>query len=356
MYKQKNIFLKDARRFVSQVKKAEQISSMEISDSWKDIKKQLFLNESAKKRNRYHFLLWSVAASLLISIFILKYVMQDAPVQLLAEVQKHKLSADSIREISLFATTDNHLLRIRNHSTITYQSNGNLTVNNKQIQSNSLSKINHLYVPRGKRATLILSDGTRMYVNAGSHIVFPSAFEKNKREIAVDGEIFLDVTHNPKRPFIVKTSNCDVRVLGTAFNVSAYRNTGKTAVVLVRGKVELKDRKNKRALLHPNQMGQVSSDKMALENVDIFKYICWKDNIMFLDNEKIGKVVDELADYYGIEVNYSKEISDIHISGKLDLCDSVDEVICAIEEISPVRMRKKIGNKYYFSKGYNQSN
>lgn len=78
-----------------------------------------------------------------------------------------------------------------------------------------------------------------MYYNSGSHVIYPSDFDKNKREILVEGEVYLEVAKDPKRPFFVKTKDFDVKVLGTTFNVSAYKDDAIASVVLVEGKVEV---------------------------------------------------------------------------------------------------------------------
>lgn len=78
-----------------------------------------------------------------------------------------------------------------------------------------------------------------MYINSGSHVIYPSDFDKDKREILVEGEVYLEVAKDPKRPFFVKTKDFDVKVLGTTFNVSAYKDDAIASVVLVEGKVEV---------------------------------------------------------------------------------------------------------------------
>lgn len=92
-----------------------------------------------------------------------------------------------------------------------------------------------------------------MYVNAASHVIYPSVFNDDKREIAVEGEVFLEVAHNPKVPFIVKTKGLDVKVLGTVFNVTAYE-ADDISVVLVNGRVEVNSSAKEKMILNPSQM------------------------------------------------------------------------------------------------------
>ena len=89
------------------------------------------------------------------------------------------------------------------------------------------------------RSSLTFSDGTKIWVNSGSKVIYPVSFEKKKREIYVEGEVYLDVTHDTSWPFVVRTQQVDVKVLGTSFNVSAYKDDSNMQVTLVEGKVEV---------------------------------------------------------------------------------------------------------------------
>ena len=100
-------------------------------------------------------------------------------------------------------------------------------------------ELNKLVVSYGKRARITLCDGTKIWANAGTVLLYPTYFEDKKREIYVDGEIYIDVTPNPEKPFIIKTSDMGIKVLGTSFNVSAYRDDAEKSIVLVTGKVEV---------------------------------------------------------------------------------------------------------------------
>ena len=79
-------------------------------------------------------------------------------------------------------------------------------------------------VPVGRRSSITFADGTRLWVNSGSKVVYPVKFAKEKREIFVEGEIYLHVSRDEQKPFIVKTHQMDIKVLGTQFNVTAYEN------------------------------------------------------------------------------------------------------------------------------------
>ena len=86
------------------------------------------------------------------------------------------------------------------------------------------------------------------------------------------------------------------------------------------------------------------------EDVDVQKYICWKDNVMLLDNDSVGGVLDKLARYYGISIAYDKDIADRKLSGKLDLCETVDDVLDIVRESATLRIDKTVVGEYHFMK------
>ena len=183
-------------------------------------------------------------------------------------------------------------------------------------------------VPKGKRVNIIFSDSTIMYVNAGTTVVYPAVFSQDKREILVDGEVYLDVKKASSWPFIVKTEFFEIKVLGTQFNVCAYKGDLSAAVALVKGQVEVETIQEEKMILSPNQLLKIENGEKTIEkDIDIFGYICWVQNLMLLKNNKVGEVFDRLARYYGCNIIYDGSIENLLVSGKLDLQDDVKDVI-----------------------------
>ncbi len=189
-----------------------------------------------------------------------------------------------------------------------------------------------------------------MYVNAGTRVFYPAVFKKDKREILVEGEVFLEVEKDPSRPFIVKTNRFEVKVLGTQFNVCAYKEDAFTSVVLVNGSVEVNSGKNNRSVLSPNQMIKVNDKGTDIKEVDVFEYICWKDNMMMLNGRKVGETLDRLSRYYGRNIWYNEEIGNIPISGKLDLRENMEDVINIICQSMFLQYKTDANNNIIISK------
>jgi ferric-dicitrate binding protein FerR (iron transport regulator) len=191
--------------------------------------------------------------------------------------------------------------------------------------------LNNLIVPYGKRTSVVLSDGTKIWLNSGSHLIYPTVFEGKTREIFVEGEIFLEVAANREKPFVIKTGELVTEVLGTSFNVNAYRDEKHHSVVLVSGSVAVKNKTGKTAtVLNPNQMYGYDAEngQYSVRDVDIYDYICWKYGFFHFTNEELPVVFERLHKYYNIPIEYDRQqISGITVSGKLDLKENIDNVL-----------------------------
>ena len=152
-------------------------------------------------------------------------------------------------------------------------------------------------------------------------MIYPKRFEKNRREIFVDGEIFIDVKRDESAPFIVKTAQFEVQVLGTAFDIKAYSGTFENAeVVLVRGKVNVKSKSGKELVLSPDNKATILSDGLIEESsVNAEEYVLWTEGILSLNNDPLNVILAKLGRYYGVDIDCTDDISTIKIAGKIDL-------------------------------------
>jgi len=224
---------------------------------------------------------------------------------------------------------------------VEYDANGKLKVNKQSVavnQSTNLVKeiqeFNQLRVPYGKRAFLKLSDGTSLWVNTGTTVTYPFEFAKDKREIFVDGEVFAEVFHDSKRPFIIKTEKLDVQVLGTVFNVSAYKEDTQTDVVLVSGLVNVKPKNGKPTIIKPNQLFAYTDQASTLRNVDVENYTSWHEGNYIFHNEPIENILLRLSRYYNVTMKLPSSASGITCSGKLELKDDLNQLLNGLSEIT----------------------
>lgn len=203
------------------------------------------------------------------------------------------------------------------------------------------SALNRLVVPYGKRTNLTLSDGTQVSLNSGSQLDFPSEFTEDKREIRVNGEIFIDVAHNPKSPFVVHAQDMEIEVLGTSFNISAYQDDRKKTVVLVEGNVNIKSGGNTIELL-PNEKIDITGGEITREPVDVSEYISWTRGVLQFDETPISEILKKIGRYYNVKFENSPEIklNDLSCSGKLFLSNSLDSVMASVSLLSSTVFEK----------------
>lgn len=179
---------------------------------------------------------------------------------------------------------------------------------------------NSISIPRGGEYMLILSDGTKIWLNADSELKYPVTFRKDRREVTVIGEAYLEVAPNPQAPFIVKTAMGNVQVLGTRFNVQAYREEQRLVTTLVEGSVVCRQKEGeKTVVLKPGQ--QVTIDGKGIGKVKLVKarlYTGWKDGMFNFENERLEDILKQLSRWYDIRVVYTDEqLKELHFSGDL---------------------------------------
>lgn len=308
-------------------------------------------DEKYVERRKYTIGIWSTVASIA-AIFILVFLFMenkewnnDAKLEQMAIFLKD-ISNDT-KEIQL--VLDNQkTLEVERGATVEYQKDGTVSINEKKVEEKRIKeaediKYNRLLVPKGKYTNVILSDGTKMCVNAGTKVVYPTIFSEKRREIYVDGEVFLDVAHNKQAPFIVNTAELNVKVLGTVFNVNAYSDSPELKeVVLAQGKVNVTSKTGENLTLTPNNKATVASNGSLMKSVvNAEEYILWTKGILYLKNEELRTVLVRLNRYYGIDIQCSNEIATVNITGKIDLECMVDEVLRRISVIGGFSVSKR---------------
>lgn len=204
-----------------------------------------------------------------------------------------------------------------------------------------------LVVPFGKKARIILSDGSRIWVNAGSRLIFPGNFEAKKREVYLIGEAYFEVNHQPKKPFLVRTSTVTVKVLGTSFNVSSYPDDDFVSAVLKEGKIQMERNETgwfgSPVELIPNQMAVYRKDGEQIEvrQTNHELYTIWKDGILQFENEEINALITKVERFYNISLELKNpSTGKERIKGKLDLNVGMNEVLEYISKVSHTELKK----------------
>ncbi len=236
-------------------------------------------------------------------------------------------------------------------SMVEYKSDGKIVINEKDTINNQASakesEMNQLIVPYGKHSSIRLPDETMAYLNAGSRLIYPSAFSGKKREVFLLGEGYFEVSHNPQKPFIVKTNDISVIALGTVFNVSAYPADKTIETVLVNGNVVIRDNSfhifDKELVLKPNEMASFNRETLEttkqLTNTD--EYVAWHQGYLDFQSTDLNRVILKVERYYNIKILLNNPmLGSRRISGKLVLKDDQEKVLEALASTARVELFK----------------
>jgi hypothetical protein len=324
-----------------------QQSSEKKEELWREILQ-------VQKKNPRFTLFMRMAASLLLligfgsAVFYLSF--ENSRKQVVT-------SANVVSNDARLILANGQTVLIRNkESKLRFSANGTeIVLNDSSDINQSVRKdmLNQMIVPFGKRSDIILSDGTRVFLNSGSKLEFPPVFGGKTREVILEGEAYFEVTPDKNKPFYVKTETFRMKVYGTKFNIQAYQSDEACNVVLVEGKVSMnsvRDPGSPEVFLEPNQKASITKGNSNfvitnLENTD--NYTAWKEGYLTFTNEEISNVLKRVSRYYNVEIVTDLPENEEKIYGKLDLKDNLERVLEGIAFISKTKYQKQT-NKYVF--------
>ena len=196
-----------------------------------------------------------------------------------------------------------------------------------------------------KRKNLQFADGTRIWINSQSKLAYPRTFNGSTRNIYVQGEVYAEVAHNEASPFIVSANDFDLTVLGTKFNITSYKSTNLSDIVLVEGSVEVRDKNNQTTRLLPNDLLSIKDGSVyQQQQVDTEGYTSWINGLLILKGEKLSVITQKLSLYLGVNIHCDPSIADKKIWGKLDLKDELYDMLMCMP--IPIKIQN-IDNEFY---------
>lgn len=305
-----------------------------------------------KQENKTSYISIGLAASISLLIGFSVWLILVYPTESEMEVMAGHWSIGDLQDTQLIISEDQTYFVKGEESVIDYTGDTSIAVNDFTTENNGGHAFNSLIVPYGKRSKLLLEDGSIVWINSGSKLIYPTKFGKNTREIFLEGEAYFEVSADEERPFIVQTKDMNIKVLGTEFNISAYRNEKYLAAVLVHGSIEMNLNKQslfnkKRITLKPNERAlySPSDNTLQLNEVDTEFYVSWKDGYMKFNNSKLQNIIKQLEKQYAIQISLNDaDLLNKTFTGKLDLKQDIDEVIniiCATTSLTYTKTERR---------------
>ena len=194
---------------------------------------------------------------------------------------------------------------------------------------------NIVTVPVGQRVNLQLPDGTSVWLNASSEIIYPAYFSGSTREIHLNGEAYFEVEHNASKPFIVHTETFDIKVLGTKFNVEAYKGMEGFTTALMEGSVEVTDRKNKdkSVRLYPAQKVAFRNGELCKSPIDNYDVYRWREGLICFKETRFADLMQQLEKNYGVRILINNEaVKEKVFSGKFRTTDGIDNALRLLQK------------------------
>jgi len=206
------------------------------------------------------------------------------------------------------------------------------------VSSGAAQSFNSVSTPRGGQYRLRLSDGTLVWLNAGSVLKYPVSFGADQRVVTLSGEAFFQVSKDPGRPFQVTTQQQKVRVLGTHFNISAYPEDTETKTTLLEGKVSVGNTNSSvYSILEPGEQALSSAihikRPIVITRIDTTEAVAWKNGYFQFRDESLESVLKKISRWYDVEIQYTgnQVPSGLYFNGSVSKYSNASQVLRKLE-------------------------
>lgn len=203
--------------------------------------------------------------------------------------------------------------------------------------------IQTITAPEGQHTKLSLADGTEVWLNSNSKLTYTTSFNSKERVVKLDGEAYFNVAHNKKVPFFVKTERNIIKVVGTSFNVRAYRGSNLFETRLIDGVVDIykADGSTKLTRLKKSEFfGDYGNDKYAKRVITDNDYLMWKEGIYSFNNELFANIISKLRNYYDVEITLNNPTAlNYRYTGKFKSQDGIEHILKVMQKV----------NKFYYT-------
>ncbi|NML23119.1 DUF4974 domain-containing protein [Pseudoflavitalea sp. G-6-1-2] len=321
-----------------------------------EMNEEIFASLQQKiEQDRYHLMKlprrsaqwWQAAAAILIVIagasayyFFSSSPTKKIPPATTIAAAKEVHAPQQARAVITLANGEQLYLDSLSEGAITYEGNAKLVKKEDGLVYESATKTNELQynlltVPRGSRVVnLTLSDGSRVWLNAESSIRYPVAFAANARLVEITGEVYFEVSKDPKRRFSVTSNGLTTEVLGTSFNINTYSDEPSMKVTLLQGSVQVHYKNGKEVQLKPGEQASVNntSSLQVLHNIDTEAVIAWKNETFVMKGMDLDALARQMARWYDIQVVFESTVPDRKFGGTISRNVNLSTMLKALQE------------------------
>lgn len=314
----------------------------------------LYLEKSIyDRKSRRMTLRWSIAASiiLLVGLFVGRTISGVRDIHEEQELTKSVMQPGTSKAILMMADGKEVVLEQGQNLNILLNERVRVATSSQGIVYEEHGKgmvteeYNKLTTPVGGEYSLVLSDGTKVFLNADSELKYPVEFSDGKRIVDLKGEAYFEVHKDSLRPFIVRMNGAEVTVLGTSFNVNTYGDDGQIYTTLVNGSVRVSSMKNKQEeILKPGMQSvmNVQSGLLTVRKVDVEPYVAWREGRFVFRAMTLDLIMRQLQRWYDFEVFYqNSELKDYEFRGVIKRDMDLDKVLSVIKATTNVDFEVK---------------
>ncbi|QNL49380.1 FecR family protein [Olivibacter sp. SDN3] len=308
-----------------------------------------------RKKNKYIFWMPTIGAAALICIGIFLFIQHSSRQPLDSDISSlsKNIDSNSIQPGNNKATLiladgkavalesmEEGMLSFQAGENIKKEGNQLIYMNTDQQNGNEQERLNTIHTPAGGEFALTLPDGTKVWLNAQSSLTYPTSFSSHQKNRAVKlvGEAYFDVAKNKDRPFIVEANGTAIKVLGTQFNVNAYLDEKTIKTTLIEGSVLVKSKK-----LKPGQQAISFSEteNLLVHDIDVQEATAWRNGYFFFDDEDIKTVMNTIARWYDITVEYQGDLNGKTFGGTISRYEDFHKLLQVIELTESVHFQTK---------------
>ena len=319
-----------------------------------DTERALSKLKNRKQVNRRGILSWIAAASVVVIAGVSAWILlsQEPDVDNLSVTEKFEpgkaiVTLEMASGLKYRLDTLSSVVR-NNRVNVAFDNNdGVLKIKEQDSLADGAAKeigYNTINVPYGGTYTVELCDGTKVYLNSGTTLEFPSRFDGKVRSVILKGEAYFDVARNVSKPFVVEVDEMKVKVLGTSFNVKSYVDEPGVYTTLVEGSVAILRDGQPEKKIKPGEQAYYNKGvgTLSIAEVDVNEFTSWKDGLFYFKDIALEEILRIVSRWYDLEVFYMNQgAKSVIYSGKLPMYSSVEDVLRKFEISGDVRFELK---------------